>query len=99
MGRNSIAKRKRWQSLFICFLICFATFWVSINTAFAQAGAQQKKDFLWSLKTDKATIYLLGSIHLLQADAYPLDKNIEAAYKNSTRICFETDINAAQDPT
>jgi uncharacterized protein YbaP (TraB family) len=98
MGVNSKAKRKRWQTFVICFLICLSSIWASVNSVSAQAGAQQKKAFLWSLKTDKATVYLLGSIHLLQADAYPLDKNIEAAYKNSTRICFETDINAAQDP-
>jgi hypothetical protein len=53
---------------------------------------------MWAVKTPKATVYLLGSLHLLKADAYPLDKNIEAAYKNCERVVFEADIDGAKDP-
>jgi uncharacterized protein YbaP (TraB family) len=98
MGINGIVKRKRWQSLVICFLICLASLWTSVSTASAQASAQQKKDFLWSLKTPKATVYLLGSLHFLKSDAYPLDKNIEAAYRDCKKVVFEADIGGAKDP-
>lgn len=98
MSIHDISKRCRVQSLVICLVICLAAFWASINTAYAQAGAQQKKDFLWTAKTDKGTVYLLGSLHLLKADSYPLDKNIEAAYEDSQRVIFEADIDAANDP-
>jgi uncharacterized protein YbaP (TraB family) len=98
MGIKGIVKRNRVQSFVICLVICLAALWASINTVYAQAGAQQKKAFLWSLKTDKATIYLLGSFHLLKSDAYPLDKDIEAAYRDCQRVVFETDIDAANDP-
>ncbi|MCJ7664786.1 MAG: TraB/GumN family protein [Desulfobacterales bacterium] len=98
MGIKGIVKRFRVQSFIVCLVICLAAFWVSVSTASAQAGAQQKKAFLWSLKTDKATIYLLGSFHLLKADAYPLDKDIETAYRDSKRVVFEADIDAANDP-
>jgi uncharacterized protein len=98
MGIKGIVKRNRVQALVICLVICLAALWASINIAFAQAGAQQKKAFLWSLKTDRATIYLLGSFHLLKSDAYPLDKDIEAAYRDCKRVVFETDIDAANDP-
>jgi uncharacterized protein YbaP (TraB family) len=96
MSIHGTFKGRGIQSLVICFLISLAALWTSINPA--QAQSTTRKDFLWSLKTAKATVYLLGSLHLLKADAYPLDKNIEAAYKDSARICFETDIGAAQDP-
>ena len=98
MGVNGIVKRNRWQSLVICLLICLAALWASITTAYAQAGAQQKKAFLWSLKTDKATIYLLGSFHLLKSEAYPLDKNMEAAYRDCQKIVFEADIDGVNAP-
>jgi hypothetical protein len=90
-------KQRGIPSLFICFLICFAYLLASANAAFAQAGTQAKKDFMWSVKTPKATIYLLGSLHLLKADAYPLDKNIEAAYTSCKKIVFEADIDGAKD--
>jgi uncharacterized protein YbaP (TraB family) len=106
MGIKGIVKRNRIQLLVIGILILLAALWASISTASAQAGTQsqpgshpgQKKDFMWSVKTPKATVYLLGSLHLLKADAYPLDKNIEAAYRVSKTICFETDIGTAKDP-
>jgi uncharacterized protein YbaP (TraB family) len=98
MGIKGIVKRNRMQSFVICLLICLTALWASINTAHAQAGAQQKKDFLWSIKTDKATVYLLGSFHLLKSDSYPLDRNIETAYRDCKRVVFETDIDAANDP-
>jgi hypothetical protein len=98
MGIKVIVKRNRMQSLLICFLICLATFWASVNTAYAQAGAQQKKTFMWSVKTAKATVYLLGSFHLLKGEAYPLDKNIETAYRDCDRIVFEADIDGVNAP-
>ncbi len=98
MGIKGINRRNRVQSLVLCLVICLATFWASINTAYVQASAQQKKDFLWSVKSDKGTVYLLGSLHLLKADAYPLDKNIEAAYKDSKRVVFEADIDNVATP-
>ena len=98
MSVKGKVKRNKWQWFVILFLIILGIFWTLINLAHAQASAQQKKDFLWSLKTDKATIYLLGSLHLLNADSYPLDKNVEAAYKNCQRVVFEADIDGARDP-
>ena len=98
MGIKGIVKRNRVQSLVVGLVICLALLLASVSAVFAQAEAQQKKDFLWSVKTDKATVYLLGSLHLLKADAYPLDKNIEAAYKNSQRVVFEADIENVATP-
>jgi uncharacterized protein YbaP (TraB family) len=98
MGVNSIAKQNRIQFFVITILVLLAAFWASINTAYAQASEQQKKDFLWSAKSGKGTVYFLGSVHLLKADAYPLDKNIEAAYKDSQRVVFEADIDTVNTP-
>ena len=38
-------------------------------------------------------MYLLGSIHFMQQDAYPLGSAIEAAYERSEILMFETDIS------
>jgi uncharacterized protein YbaP (TraB family) len=98
MSIHRIVKRNRVQSLVVGLVICLAFLWASVNTVYAQASAQQKKDFLWTVKSPKATVYLLGSFHLLKSDAYPLDKNIEAAYKDSPRVVFEADIDNVNTP-
>jgi uncharacterized protein YbaP (TraB family) len=90
MGIEGRYKRSGFPVLVISFLIFLISFWTVANTAHAQRTT--KKNFLWSVTTDKATIYLLGSIHLLTSDSYPLDKNIETAYRNSKKVVFETDI-------
>src|SRR4030042_6690792 len=98
MGIKGVVKLNRVQALVIGLLICLAALWASVSTVFAQAGAQQKKDFLWTVKSPKATVSLPGSFHLLKSDAYPLDKNIEAAYKDSPRVVFEADIDNVNTP-
>jgi uncharacterized protein len=91
MSIQSVGKRGKAQWLSIFASICVISLWTSVNLTYAQNTA--KKNFLWSLKTDKATIYLLGSLHLLTSDSYPLDRNIETAYRMSKKIVFETDIS------
>lgn len=56
-----------------------------------------RKSCLWSIRTPRNTVYLLGSLHLLDRDAYPLAPAIENAYDDSQRIIFETDIGALND--
>ncbi|MDY6954568.1 MAG: TraB/GumN family protein [Thermodesulfobacteriota bacterium] len=56
------------------------------------------KHFLWSLETDKNTIYLLGSLHLLTKDAYPLAEAMELAYHDCQKIAFETDLDGLNNP-
>jgi hypothetical protein len=58
---------------------------------------QSTKNCLWSIKTQSNKIFLLGSIHVLKQETYPLDPAIERAYAASERIIFETDIAAMQD--
>jgi uncharacterized protein YbaP (TraB family) len=96
MGIRGIGKRGGFPTLVISFLIVLISLWTFTNAVHAQRTT--KKNFLWSLKTDKATIYLLGSVHLLKSDSYPLDKNIEAAYRNSKKVVFETDIGGMNAP-
>jgi len=97
MGINGIVKRNRAQSFVTGILVFLAVLWASVNPVLAQASAQ-KKNFLWSVKSDTATMYLLGSVHLLKSGSYPLDKNIEAAYRDCKTVVFETDIGGMKTP-
>lgn len=96
MDIHGIGKRSRFQALFISFLIFLASLWAVTNVAYAQLTT--KKNFLWAIKADNSTIYLLGSVHFLQSDSYPLDKNIEDAYMDCKKVVFETDIGGMNAP-
>jgi uncharacterized protein YbaP (TraB family) len=41
-----------------------------------------------------ATVYLLGSIHLLSEDAYPLPRPVQDAYADAERVVFETSMDS-----
>jgi uncharacterized protein YbaP (TraB family) len=96
MDIHGIGKQSRFQALLISFLIFLASLWAVTNAAYAQLTT--KKNFLWAIKTENSTIYLLGSVHLLQSDSYPLDKNIEDAYMDCKKVVFETDIGGMNTP-
>jgi uncharacterized protein YbaP (TraB family) len=53
---------------------------------------------LWSVRTGKNTLYLLGSLHLMRGDSYPLSDEIEKAYAQCQKVVFETDIEAITGP-
>jgi uncharacterized protein YbaP (TraB family) len=57
----------------------------------ASAGTDERS-FLWRATNGERTVSLLGSIHYMKTDAYPLSPAIEAAYDRSGLIVFETDI-------
>ena len=55
--------------------------------------AENDKAFFWQVSSDKATVYLMGSIHFADKSFYPVRKEIEEGYKNSDTLVVELDIN------
>ena len=53
---------------------------------------------LWKLQGKENAAYLLGSVHVLKKEDYPLPASIEAAFTNSRIVAFETDIDAIENP-
>jgi uncharacterized protein YbaP (TraB family) len=53
---------------------------------------------LWKIQGQQCAVYLLGSIHLLKKEDYPLPAPIEAAFTNSRTAVFETDIGGMENP-
>jgi uncharacterized protein YbaP (TraB family) len=51
---------------------------------------------LWKVEGKHNTVYLLGSVHVLKAEDYPLAREMEAAYTNAVVVAFEADIDAMQ---
>jgi uncharacterized protein YbaP (TraB family) len=67
------------------------------------ASAQQKsagtatRHSLWKVQ-GKSTVYLLGSVHALKKENYPLPAVIDTAFSNSPVVVFEADPGALEDP-
>ncbi len=47
---------------------------------------------LWKVEGKSITVYLLGSVHVLKSENYPLPPVIENAFSNSVIVAFEADI-------
>jgi len=49
--------------------------------------------FLWRVRGDGATVYLLGSVHAMKEDSYPLPAAMETAFDSVERLVFEVDLD------
>jgi uncharacterized protein YbaP (TraB family) len=53
---------------------------------------------LWKIEGKSATVYLLGSVHFLKKENYPLAAPIGAAFDRAKVVVFETDLAALEKP-
>ena len=70
--------------LAVIFLVCLAA---------PQAGRAAERHFLWRATANASTVYLLGSVHFMKKDAYPLARVIEEAFDRCDTLAVEADIN------
>ncbi len=70
------------------YALIFISFLVVVN-----AYAANDKAFLWQVNSDRASVYLMGSIHFADKSFYPLRKEIEDVFKKSETLVVELDIN------
>jgi uncharacterized protein YbaP (TraB family) len=61
--------------------------------------AASTRHSLWKVQGKRNTVYLLGSIHLLKKENYPLPVPMESAFTNCAVVVFETDLSATEDLT
>ncbi|HWO42716.1 MAG TPA: TraB/GumN family protein [Candidatus Eisenbacteria bacterium] len=62
----------------------------------APATRLEAKSLLWRARSDQGTLYVLGSIHLLRKEDYPLSPAIEAAFAEARTVAFEVDFGATE---
>src|SRR5262245_56185697 len=56
------------------------------------------KSFLWKASNHQGMIYLVGSVHLLTKDYYPLNPSLDAAFKESDLLVEELDLGEMEGP-
>lgn len=82
----TLYKKSRLLTLLgLCFL----------SLALAGQLSAQEKSFLWKVDSDRNSLYILGSIHLLNKEAYPLKQSIENAFEQTNKLVLEIDLRSA----
>ena len=70
---------------------------VSVTTAAGQPRAE--RSFIWKATNERGVVYLVGSVHMLTKDFYPLAPSLEAAFKDSDLLVEEVDMAEMLAPT
>jgi len=65
---------------------------IAATLAIPSALHAQTRAFGWKVTSNTNTIYLIGSVHLLTKDFYPLNPALEKAYTDSDLLVEEVDI-------
>ena len=63
-----------------------------------QPSATATRQPLWKIEGKKATVYLLGSVHILKKENYPLAAPLNAAFDQAKVVVFESDLEALESP-
>jgi uncharacterized protein YbaP (TraB family) len=64
----------------------------------AVAHAAEAKTFAWKVSGKSGVIYLVGSVHVLSADFYPVVPALDAAYKDADLLVEELDMAEMTSP-
>lgn len=58
----------------------------------AEAVEETDSNFLWQIETPTNTVYLLGSVHFLDAESYPLPEAMAMAFQDAENLVLEADV-------
>src|SRR6185503_19674503 len=70
-------------------MLCAA---LAVGLTVLHATPASARDFLWRVTGNTGTVYLVGSVHMLTQDFYPLSKTLDDAFKESDLLVEETDL-------
>ena len=86
-GGTKMKKQTITRPLIFSLLVIF------LLAVFAQDSfSQSQKSFLWQVQSKTNTVYVLGSIHYLKKEMYPLDEEIEKAFEQADVLAVEADV-------
>lgn len=90
-------KIMRKKHLFILKYIFSLTLFLFVSCSSTKESSTGQKHFFWEVKSEKSTVYLMGSIHVAKKEIYPLDSIIESAFSASNYLAVEFDLKTV-DP-
>src|SRR5262249_53610925 len=64
----------------------------AVTVASAAAQPRAARSFMWKATRQQGAVYLVGSVHMLTKDFYPLAPALEAGFKDSDLLVEEVDL-------
>ncbi len=83
------------RSVALAVVVCFISAGAAPPAPKSDPAAAEKRA-LWKVRSKNNVVYLLGSIHFLKPQSYPLDRAIEAAFNDAKKVIFEIDLEKAE---
>jgi uncharacterized protein YbaP (TraB family) len=77
----------RFLSIFSILIV------ISLSVLSQEAVSQATKSFLWRVQSKTNTVFVLGSIHYLKKEVYPLNEKIEKAFDQADILVVEANID------
>lgn len=77
---------------YLCLTLLITAF---IATAPLEA---QDRHTLWQVQSSTNTVYLLGSLHMLKPEHYPLEDALEVAFSDAKHLVTEADLDELESP-
>ncbi len=76
------------------FITLFFIVLLLVSFVYSQdVAADSQKNFLWKVRAKAGTVYILGSVHYLKKEMYPLNKKIEAAFEKAGFLVVEANVD------
>ncbi len=69
-----------------------------VGALLAIAQAAEARSFIWKVSRGDQSMYVVGSVHLLSKDFYPLNPALETAFKESDLLVEEVDLGEMLSP-
>ncbi|HKT80769.1 MAG TPA: TraB/GumN family protein [Vicinamibacterales bacterium] len=88
-----MATHRRMRSRAAALVLFAATI-----VAFGHSLFAAERSFAWKVTGRSTSIYVVGSVHLLSKDFYPLNPALDAAYKDSDLLVEEVDLGEMLEP-
>ncbi len=92
-------KLKHYRLSFFIIITVVLSAYLSVYAEDDRSGKEVKTDadkhFLWAVEGKRNTVYLMGSMHVLTQNAYPLPPALEDIYACCSKLIFEVNINEA----
>jgi len=103
---SSPLQQKRWEAVLVAVLLfaCLVPLSAAQNVSDVQGeaaatedAATQDRRMLWEIRSDTGTVgYLVGSVHLMKPDIYPLGAAFDDAFAESDVVAFEVNLDSIQ---
>jgi uncharacterized protein YbaP (TraB family) len=77
----------------ICRTVWLLCLLLLLGSCAATTRVGESKAALWKVQGDHNTVYLLGTIHVLSKQAYPLKPALERAFDDANQVVFEIDLS------